>query len=150
MQYYTAPPGDEQRQPLEPKSIISGSLPGATQIRIGGNQNILIDGLHQQISVTTTGGNITMGATSDGRLAMEVTNTDGTKTGIGTIPGSTDLGFYTLDTAGNVVQKIVGATRYVYDISTTKNIIQDGKLPDNTYGQANAKAGFNVSDGITP
>lgn len=146
MNYYDSPPGDVQRQPLEPKSIISGGLPGATEIRIGGNQNIKISGRDQQISVTTTGGMITMGATSDGRLAMEVTNTDGTKTGIGTIPGSTDLGFYTLDASGNVIQKIVGATRYIYDISTGKNIIQDGKLPDASYGQVDAKAGINVAD----
>lgn len=149
MQYYQAQPGDEQRQPLEPKSIISGGLPGATQIRIGGNQNILIDGLHQRISVTTTNGSITMGVTSDARLALEVTNADGTKTGIGVIPGTSTLGFYTLDTAGNVIQKIVGPTRYVYDLTTNKNIIQDGKLPDGSYGQATAKAGFNVSDAIT-
>lgn len=147
MQYYDNPPDPEQRQPIEPRSIISGSLPGATEIRLG--DNIKISGKNQQIKVTTTAGNITVGATSDGRLAMEVTNSDGTKTGIGVIPGSTDLGFYTLDATGNVIQKIVGATRYVYDISTSKNIMQDGKLPDATYGQATAKAGYNVSDGVS-
>lgn len=145
MQYYDNPPDSEQKQPLEPKSIISGGLPGATEIRLG--NNIKISGKNQQISVNTTGGNITIGATSDGRLAMEVTNTDGTKTGIGQIPGSTDLGFYTLDSAGNVIQKIIGATRYVYDISTSKNIMQDGKLPDATYGWSVAATNKNVADG---
>lgn len=148
MQYYDNPPDPPQSKPLEPKSLISGQLPGATEIRIG--NNIKISGKNQQIRVNTTTGNVVFGATDDGRLAMEVTNADGTKTGIGQIPGSTDLGFYTLDTAGNVIQKIIGATRYVYDISTSKNIIQDGKLPDASYGQATAKAGFNVSDAITP
>lgn len=147
MQFYDSPPDSPQTNPIEPKSIISGGLPGATEIRLG--NNIKISGKNQQILVNTTGGNITVGATSDGRLAVEVTNADGTKTGIGVIPGSTDLGFYTLDASGNVIQKIVGATRYVYDISTSKNIIQDGKLPDGTYGEATAKAGYNVSDAIT-
>lgn len=147
MNYYDAPPGEEQRQPLQPHNLISGALPGATEIRIG--NSIKISGKTQQIAVTTTGGNITIGATSDGRLAMEVTNSDSTKTGIGVIPGSTQLGFYTLDASGNVIQKIVGPTRYVYDLSTGKNIMQDGKLPDSTYGQATAKTGFNVSDGVS-
>lgn len=147
MQYYDTPPDPAQQQPIEPHSIISGGLPGATEIRLG--NNIKISGKNQQIRVNTTAGNVVFGATDDGRLAMEVTNADGTKTGIGQIPGSTDLGFYTLDASGNVIQKIVGATRYVYDISTGKNIIQDGKLPDASYGQATAKAGFNISDAIT-
>lgn len=148
MQYYDAPQNAPQINPIEPKSIISGSLPGATEIRLG--NNIKVSGKNQQILVNTATGSVVFGATDDGRLAMEVTNADGTKTGIGQIPGSTDLGFYTLDTAGNVIQKIIGATRYVYDISTNKNIIQDGKLPDASYGQATAKAGYNVSDAITP
>jgi hypothetical protein len=148
MQYYQPPDDPVQSSPIEPKSIISGALPGATEIRLG--NNIIISGKNQQIAVNTTQGGIVFGATSDGRLAMEVTNADGTKTGIGQIPGSIDLGFYTLDASGNVVQKIIGATRYVYDISTGKNIIQDGKLPDASYGQATAKAGYNVSEAITP
>lgn len=147
MQFYDNPPDPAQTQPIEPKSIISGGLPGATEIRLG--NNIKISGKNQQIRVNTTSGNVVFGATDDGRLAMEVTNADGTKTGIGQIPGTTDLGFYTLDTSGNVIQKIVGPTRYVYDISTGKNIMQDGKLPDASYGQATAKAGFNVSEGVS-
>lgn len=144
MQFYDNPPDPTQRQPIEPKSIISGGLPGATEIRLG--NNIKISGKNQQIRVNTTAGNVVFGATDDGRLAMEVTNTDGTKTGIGQIPGSTDLGFYTLDTLGNVVQKIVGATRYIENVTAGKNPIQDGKLPDNSYGFIAAKTGFNVSD----
>lgn len=147
MNYYDAPQDAEQRQPLEPHNLISGALPGSTEIRIG--NNIKISGKNQQIRVNTTAGNVVFGATDDGRLAMEVTNSDGTKTGIGQIPGSTDLGFYTLDSLGNVIQKIIGPTRYVYDISTGKNIMQDGKLPDASYGQATAKAGFNVSEGVS-
>lgn len=146
MQYYDAPTPGAQTNPIEPKSIISGMLPGATEIRLG--NNIKISGKNQQIRVNTTAGNVVFGATDDGRLAMEVTNSDGTKTGIGQIPGSTDLGFYTLDAAGNVVQKIVGPTRYIYDLTTTKNIMQDGKLPDASYGWAVAITNKNVSEGF--
>lgn len=144
MQYYDAPTPGAQTNPIEPKSIISGMLPGSTEIRLG--NNIKISGKNQQIRVNTTAGNVVFGATDDGRLAMEVTNSDGTKTGIGQIPGSTDLGFYTLDAVGNVVQKIVGPTRYIYDLTTTKNIMQDGKLPDSSYGLISVKPGLNVSD----
>lgn len=147
MQFYEPPARPQQSSPIEPKSIISGALPGATEIRLG--NNIIISGKNQQIAINTTQGGIVFGATSDGRLAMEVTNADGTKTGIGQIPGSTDLGFYTLDASGNVIQKIVGPTRYVYDIATGKNVIQDGKLPDGTYNFAVAKAGSNISDAIS-
>lgn len=146
MEYYDAPPPPEQTNPIEPKSIISGQLPGATEIRLG--NNIKISGKNQQILVNTANGSVVLGATDDGRLAMEVTNADGTKTGIGQIPGSTDLGFYTLDSAGNVIQKIVGPTRYVYDLTTTKNVMQDGKLPDATYGWAVAATNKNVSEGF--
>lgn len=146
MNYYDAPTPAAQINPVEPKSIISGMLPGATEIRLG--NNIKISGKNQQIRVNTTAGNVVFGATDDGRLAMEVTNADGTKTGIGQIPGSTDLGFYTLDAAGNVIQKIVGPTRYIYDLSTIKNVMQDGKLPDATYGWAVAATNKNVSEGF--
>ena len=50
---------------------------------------------------------------------------------------------------GKIVSKNNGATEYIYDLSTGKNIIQIGLLPDGTYGFAVAKAGYNVSDGIT-
>lgn len=129
MRYFDPPVLDEQRQPLEPHNIISGSLPGATQIRIGGNQNILIDGLHQRITIAST---------------------DGSSVGIGSIPGDEgNSGFFSVDASGNLVQKIILGTWYVYDLSTNKNIMQSGKLPDNSYGQAIAKSGFNVSDGVS-
>lgn len=146
MQYYDAPQPAPQSNRIEPKSIISGALPGATEIRLG--NNIKISGKDQQILVNTANGSVVFGATDDGRLAMEVTNSDGTKTGIGQIPGSTDLGFYTLDAAGNVIQKIVGPTRYIYDLTTTKNIMQDGKLPDASYGWAVATTNKNISEGF--
>jgi hypothetical protein len=148
VQYYDAPPGDAQTKPIEPKSIISGQLPGSTEIRLG--NNIIISGKNQRIEVNAANGGLVFGATADGRAAMEVTNADGTKTGIGQVPGSTDLGFYTLDASGNVIQKIVGATRYVFDLTTGKDVIQDGKLPNGVYGQATAQSPYGVSDAIVP
>jgi hypothetical protein len=73
---------------------------------------------------------------------------DKSRVGIGLIPGSTtgEYGFFVIDASNNIIQKIVSATRSVYDIANNKNVIQDGKLPDNTYGYAVAKTGKNVSD----
>lgn len=168
MQYIQTPEPDTQRQPLEPHKIISGGLPGATQIRIGGNENVLIDGKNQRISITQTDGSSVgigsiPGTTSFGFYATDtsgnvitkaiggsitVTNTDGSTVGLGLIPGTAQFGFFSTDTAGNLIQKLVGATRYIYDISNAKNIMQDGKLPDGTYGWAIAKAGNDVSSGF--
>lgn len=75
---------------------------------------------------------------------------DGSSVGIGTIPGSTtnEFGFFSLDSSGNVVMKIVNGTWYVYDLSSGKNVMQTGKLPDSTYGWAVAASGKNVSEGF--
>lgn len=40
-------------------------------------------------------------------------------------------------------------TWYFYDAGTQKNIMQIGKLPDDTYGWAIAKEGYDVSEGIS-
>ncbi len=128
MQFYDAPPADTQRQPIEPHTIISGILPGATQIRIGGDSNVLIDGLHRRITITQT---------------------DGSSVGIGIIGDTGELGTFVTDANGNLISKTVNGTTYYYDLTTNKNIIQIGKLPDGSYGMAVAKAGYNVSDGIS-
>lgn len=129
MRYFDIVPPANQRQPIEPHTIISGILPGATQIRIGGDANVLIDGLNRRITITQS---------------------DGSSVGVGIIPGDTShSGFFVVDGSGNIVMKIIGPTRYIYDITTGKNIIQDGKLPDGTYGLAIAKSGYNISDAIS-
>lgn len=76
---------------------------------------------------------------------------DGSSVGIGTIPGSTtnEFGFFSLDNNGDLIMKIVNGTWYVYDLSTNKNIMQSGKLPDSSYGWAVAATNKNVSDGIS-
>lgn len=77
---------------------------------------------------------------------------DGSQIGIGTIPGSAtnEFGFFSLDSSGNLIMKIVNGTWYIYDPGHSNvNIMQSGKLPDSTYGWAVAASGKNVSDGIT-
>lgn len=93
------------------------------------------------------------GAKIDGaNNRIVVTNpADGTSVGMGIIPGSTtnEFGFFTLNSAGQVVEKTINGTRYIYNPTTGKNVLQDGKLPDATYGWAVAADGFNVADGYT-
>lgn len=86
---------------------------------------------------------------SDVVQAITMTGVDGSVVGMGPIPGESDSGFFTLDSLGRLVSKQVGATQYVYDPTTGKNIMQIGKLPDGTYGWAVAAAGFNVADGFS-
>lgn len=101
------------------------------------------------------------------RGTQTIANTDGTKIYIGQIPKTNTFGIAFADATGKIVSQITGSTysffnsdgalvskiegptQYVYDITTGKNIIQIGKLPDGTYGMAVAKAGYNVSDGIS-
>jgi len=87
---------------------------------------------------------------SNNRITL--TNTDGSSVGIGTIPGSTtnEFGFFATDSDGNLIMKIINGTRYIYDVNTDKNVMQDGKVaPDNAasfYGYAVAPEGENVED----
>lgn len=146
MQFYDAPPPANQNQPIEPHTIVSGILPGATQIRIGGDSNVLIDGLNRRVTITQA---------------------DGSSVGIGIIPNTGELGSFTLDTSGNLVSKVVSGIYYFYDTSgnllqkiaagttfyydtTGRNDMQIGTLPDGTHNLAIAKAGFSISDAITP
>lgn len=78
-----------------------------------------------------------------------IAGTDGAKIVLGLIPNTTDFGIAFYDASGNLVKKFVGATGYVYNPTTGKNVWQDGKLPDSTYGFANAADGYNVSDGVS-
>lgn len=71
---------------------------------------------------------------------------DGSTIGMGQIPNTEEIGFFTLDPDGNLVSKWVGATLYFYDLDTGKNNIQLGVLPDDTYGLVVAKEGEDVED----
>lgn len=146
MDYYTNPPDPEQKSPIEPHSIISGGLPGSTEIRLG--NNIKISGKNQQILVTTTGGNVVIGSTSDGRLAMEATNSDGSKVGIGTIPNTTNLGLYSIDPTSHTTMTLGkqsdGANALKFFDSSNVGLAQFGKYADGNTALKVAKAGIEV------
>lgn len=113
---------------MQPYLLQSGNMRGTQTVGFGGTK---IDGANNRIIITNS--------------------VDGSQIGIGTIPGSTtgEFGFFSLDNDGNVIMKIVNGTRSIFDLSDNKIIIQDGKLPDASYGFAIAKSGFNVSDGVS-
>jgi hypothetical protein len=48
-----------------------------------------------------------------------------------------------------IVWKIIGATRYIYNLDDDTNIMQDGRLPDGSYGWFVAAEGENVEDAIS-
>ncbi len=84
----------------------------------------------------------------------QITVTTGTDVvGLGAIPGnSTETGLFggninSTDGSIELVWKIVGATRYIYDLlNNGVNVMQDGKLPDGGYGWDVAQTGKNVSE----
>lgn len=117
------------------RQLLSGSMRGTQNITgaltitdpTTNQQNISIDGSAQAITVT---------------------NTDGSIVGMGLIPdGSNTFGFFTKDSSGNLLMKIVGSTIYTYDLTQTPavNNMQLLKLPDGTYGMVVAKTGKSVA-----
>jgi len=149
-----------------PRQISTGALRGTQNVGYGGVKidgsndrivlgtsgqsgtgtvgSIVLDGANSEISVSN---NISINGESD---AIIVTNTDGSKVGMGKIPGSGDFGFFALDNQGRVLMKIVGSTQYVYDYANGGvNVMQIMKLPDGSYGWAVAATGQNVSAGFS-
>lgn len=110
--------------------------------------------LPRQLSTGSTRGTQTVGY---GTTKIDGTNNtitiaapDGSLIGMGAIPNSVngEYGFFSLDTAGNIIMKIVNGTFYSYDPDSGKNFMQIGILPDGTGGWAIAAPGFDVADGI--
>lgn len=126
--YTTSSTADDALGLTNPDSQLSGQLRGTQNVGSDGAQ---IDSANNRITLTNPA--------------------TGAVVGIGAIPGSTtgEFGFFSQDSSGNLIFKIVGPTFYVYDATTTKNVIQMGKLPDNSYNFAAAATGFNISDGIS-
>jgi hypothetical protein len=84
------------------------------------------------------------------RGTQTIVSQDGSTVTFGLIPGSqTELGVAFFDPKGNLISKNVGPTQFIYDITTGKNVMQIGKLPDGSYGTAVAATGFNVADGFS-
>jgi hypothetical protein len=68
---------------------------------------------------------------------------------MGSIPNSdtNEYGFFSLDTSGNVIMKIVNGTTYVYNPADGfVNVTQSGLLPDGSGGFVVAQPGQNVAD----
>lgn len=135
--FSTPTQGNDSAGFMFPYRISSGIMQGNQQVGFGG---VNIDSNNNRITV----GNITL----DGNTNTIFTqNEDGSKAGIGIIPGTTtEFGFFATDNAGNVVWKQVGPSGTIVDVANKKDIIRDGKLPDGSYGQVIAKTGTDVDD----
>jgi hypothetical protein len=117
------------------RQILSGS--------IRGNQNIT-----GSLTITNPNTNAQNISLDGSNQAIEVTNTDGSKVGMGLIPdGSNTFGFFSLNASGQLLMKIVGSTIYTYDLTQTPSVnnMQLLKLPDGNYGMVVAKVGSSVS-----
>lgn len=90
---------------------------------------------------------IQQGLLPSGNYGMEATTGTGSFT-FGTLTDGT-LGIQSQDSNGNVLFEMNGSTWYWYDITTGKNVMQVGLLPDGSYGWAVAASGYNVSDGFS-
>lgn len=123
-----------------PRQLSTGSTRGTQTVGYGDTK---IDGSNNRItvgnSIVLDGDNNQIIVTSDGNSSL----------GMGSIPGTSEFGFFSLDASGNLIMKIINGTLYVYDPISGKNTVQVGKLPDSTYGAAGANSGFNVADGFS-
>lgn len=110
-----------------PRQFSTGTMRGTQNVGYG---KVKIDGSNNRITIG---------------------DTDGSSIGMGSIPdNSGDVGFFALDTAGNIVWKQVGPTSYVYNPQDSyHNVTQNGILPDGSGGWAVAAPGYDVSQGFT-
>lgn len=83
------------------------------------------------------------------RGTQMIVNTDGSYITLGEIPdGSGDFGIAFFDANDTLIFKQTAETQYLYDKTTGLNVLQTGKLPDDTYGIAGANTGYDVEDGF--
>lgn len=151
-----------------PRQLSTGSTRGTQTVgygdtKIDGSNNtitvgdsILLDGNNDVISVNTdSSASVTLGSITqpDGSVGagLVVTNTDGSQTGMGSIPGFPgEWGMFLTDEQGRITMKMVNGNIYWYNPEGTLiNYMLAGKKPDNTYGWAVAAPGFNVSQGYS-
>lgn len=135
-------PGSRRNSIVTPGSSNPGSIDGSDISRI----------LPRQLSTGTLRGTQSVGygtAKIDGsNNRITIGGPDGSVVGIGSIPGSTtnEYGFFSLDSNGRLIMKIINGTKYVYDPANNYvNITQDGLLPDGTGGFVAAKPGVDVA-----
>lgn len=136
----------DDRSRILPRQIAtSGVLPGNTDIQINGNA-VVISGRSRAIVVTNTDGVIVnLGALASG-FGISVTDTSGLVFKISSSGGVLQLSV--VDGSSFTLFTLDGSTWKWYDKTTNKNVMQVGKLPDNTYGWAVAATGQNVADGF--
>lgn len=121
-----------------PRQISTGSTRGTQTVGYGATK---IDGTNNTISI---GSSILLDGNNE---VIQVTSDDGSIVGLGKIPdNSGQFGFFSLDTNGNLIMKIVNGTKYVYDPANGfVNVTQDGLLPNGIGGFVAAKPGIDVN-----
>lgn len=83
----------------------------------------------------------------DGRIIFRSPDGRYMMMGIYSNPGETvKFGIGMFDASNNLVSEVDFTAWKWHDITTDKNIMQAGKLPDDTYGMVVAKEGFNVDE----
>lgn len=124
---------DQSSNFITPFKVNTGTMRGTQGVGFTGP---LIDSANNRITVG--------GITLDGNTSsISVTATDGSVQGIGIIPNTTQTGFYSVDSSGNLIFKIVNGTLYFYNpVDSYNNNIIIGRAPtDNRTGIWVAKLG---------
>lgn len=94
--------------------------------------------------VTSQNGNVNVD-NANNRIA--ITDSDGTLLVLGVLlDGTFGIAFY--DSSGYLLRKSNILTDYWYDKVNNVNQMQQGLLPDSSYGIVVAKSPYNVSDGV--
>lgn len=109
-----------------PRQLSTGSTRGTQTVGYG---NTKIDGSNNRITIGTP---------------------DGGTIGFGSIPDTTpeEFGFFSTDSDGKLIMKIVDGTFYAYDPESNLNTVQVGILPNGVGGIASANEGYSVSEGF--
>lgn len=122
-----------------PYRLASGVMSGVQGVGFGG---VNIDSNNNRITV----GNIVLDGNTN---TIYTEHTDSSKVGIGIIPDTTnEFGFFSTDSDGTLLIKIVGGTIYTYHPDTGVNIVQISKLTNGRYGAAFAKDGEDLVDAL--
>ncbi len=122
-----------------PYKLASGIMQGTQGVGFSGPQ---IDPDNNRITV----GNIVLDGNTN---TIYTENTDGSRVGMGVIPGTTDeFGQFATDADGTLLIKIVGGTIYTYNGDTGANVVQISKLTNGAWGAAFAKDGEDLVDAL--
>lgn len=121
-----------------PRQMSSGSTRGTQTVGYG---NTKIDGSN---NVITVGDSILL---DGGNNVITVKNADGSSVGLGSVPGFPgEFGFFSLNSSGQLVMKIVNGTTYMLDPTEGSIVrLEIGLLPDGTYNLATSKPGQDLT-----